>query len=813
MARRVLYQFSVKPSGFLASWRFANVVIDDETYVITQEDVPGKEHIGLPCISDYNKVARPYVNDQIVTTFCNMDTFQQITVRAQNCTPFAYATIEADVPACGFLGPVPGPATPPRPWGIATYGAYKFFEYCDRDDRTVRVNIAKRDYSGSEIEITGLGSSPVTISHKDLEEITDPVHVTEMVISLTARQNGEFDDLFTDDGRMFKVTALYPDDGSMKFKGFINPANASEPFEAPPFNVTIRISDGLNSLKNVTYPIPYGSRTNLRQTWVDILAFCFAMTDIDLPIYTQMNLYEAKMLNGLDDDPMAQSTVNPLRFSDDKGNIMSCFQVLEYVGRQFTGYVVQSEGAWQYIRVPELSNPVVRRRKYTNEALFLLGEQTDNLLTLGSIDTDVKILARANIETHGAYKRVVVLQKFGFVPSVIFNGDFEIYDGTNWAYWIPFGGINTTRAQNTVPGVNGAPVLINDYNMQFNARYDLGKWQQPNDIRVNAGDKLSFSFNVGSNSPATIMDWVYLRIILTDGDSIVWLKSPTVTPQQGQLVGVDPVWSTSLETYTVPLGLGPKSIPENIYTVNIPVAPFSGDITIQFFGFVKRENRIVSIGGVLQDKEYPYSPMQIDNVSVAVTNVNNNAIPDGVLYISEQQRFFTQSPDMITVLFGDNVNLFQTTNVTQAANVLRNSISNIFTVDNSFSTLWYEYGLGSDKLPVANWAAKSMLKLYQRPFRIWTGGMLGEFAVVNTFMICYLDNQVYAVMSGDFDMKTKQFNRAVLREMFYKNIPTYNIGTPHNPGQGLPPVFNNPNNPVPVVGTRIFTDEFTQQFT
>lgn len=820
MARRVIDEFSVKPSGFLASWRYARVVIDDITYVVTKENVPGKEAINLPCISDYNKKSRRYSQDQLITEFCNLVTFQKISVFAQDCTPFAYVTVEADSPDCGALGPIPPPASPPRPWGTPVYGLFKYFDFCDRYDRPIRVEIAKKSFAGTPIEIEYGAAYPVIISYADVKNMTDPFHPFEMSINLTATVEGQFDDLYTDDESMFKVTATYTDNGQIKGAGFIKPGYAVQPFRSVPYNISIKVTDGLGALKNVTYPIPYGSKTILRQTWLQVLAYCFAMTNIELPIYTQVNLYEAKMPNNLNDDPLNLSSINPLRFADDKGNIMSCYEVLEYVCKQWTSYIVQSDGNWHFIRVPELASPVVRRRKYQSDGLFLFGEQTDNLVTLGNLSqlAETQIIDDPVVDIQNAYKRVAVLQKFGFVPSVIFNGDFELWDGANFPYWTRYGGINTTRVQNTVPGVNGAPVLVNDYSMQFNEKYDLGKWMQPNDIKVNFGDKVTLSFGVGSDSPATIMDWIYMRIILTDGDSTVWLETPQIALQDNQLTGLEPKWSPSLKTYNVAIGLGPKRVNEYLYSMNLPVMPISGDLSIQMFGFIKRENRIVRIDGVLQDKEYPYSPMRVDNVSIAITNINNNAIPDGVLYISEQQKYYTESPELVTLLFGDNVNLSKTTSVTNpnnvlTTNVLANTISNIYTVDNSFSTLWYEYGLGSDKLPIANWVAKSMLKLFQKPFRKFNTGVLGGFSATNTFQICSLDNQVYAIMYGSFNMKTAQFNGAVLSEMYYKNIPTYNIGTPHNPGQGLPPIFNNPNNPVPVVGVRIFTDEFTQQFT
>lgn len=806
MAIRIIDEFKVKPTGFLASWRYARVLIDDKTYVITQGNVPGKEAINLPNISDYNKVSRRYANGAKITEFFNVNTNQKITVYAQNSTPFANAVVITQAP------PLP-PTPPPNPFGTATYGTYLIHRFADIDNRIIKLQVDKRGWTGATTTVLNGGGSSITLSKKPLSEIVDFIHSLECTINLISETEFFFGGLFTDDGRMFKCTVTYENTGDVIFKGFVEPHSAREPFVAAPYGVSFRAVDGLGALDGITYPIPAGGRTNMRQTWVSILQYCFSKTDLELPFYTMNNLYEAKMLNGLDDDPMLQSKVNPLRFSDDKGNIMTCLEVLQNVCRQFTGYITQSEGCWHFVRVPELANPVVRRRKYQANGLFLFGEQVNNLMQLGH-EEEVELLSDAEFEIHNAYKRVTALHKFGWVPSVIFNGDFESWDGTNFEYWTKFGGIDVSRVQNSIPGVGGTPILINDHSMQFNARYDLSKWMQPNNIRVVAGDKLSLSFNVGSNSPKTVIDYVYLRISLDDGaGNVYWLSRPSAAVVGGQLKAVEPVWVlNSLQTYDAQMGMGPKQTSSFIFTINIPVTPVSGDVTIQFFGFKKIDTTIKRLSG---DNEYIYSAMQIDNISMAVTNVGNNAIPDGVLYTSEQAKFYTESPDMITLLFGDNVDLYQTTNVTSnASNVLINNISSIYTSDGSYSTLWYEYGLSTLQLPIVNWTAKAMLKLYQSPFRIFSAGAKGVFNGLTVFNICLLEDQVYAIQSGEFDLRMKQFNRMVLVQLFYKNIPTNNFGIPHTVMQmGLPPIFNNPNQPVPVAGVRIFTNQFTEQFT
>ncbi len=799
MAIRIIDEFSVKPSGFLAVWRYARVVLNDETYVLTQQDVPGKPSINLSCISDYNRKSRRYNTGDLITSYFNAVAGERVTVLAVDCSPFA--TISA-IPATPPTPPTP----PPNPFGTATYGLYRYFEFCDIEGRPCRIDIDKKDFAGIAIRVATGEDPVVVISKKDIKEITDFIHPTECVIRFIAETNYQFLDLFTDDERMFRVRVYYTDTSEDRFNGFLNPNAASEPFLSPPYPVTMRANDGLGALRNVTYPIPDGGQTNMRQTWVSILQYCFSKTNLALGFYTMCNLYETKMANNLDNDPMALSSVNPVRFADEKGNIFDCYKVLEYVCKEFSGYITQENGSWWFIRVPELANPVVRQRKYGPDGLFLFAEQVANRLLLGDSQADALLLGVPDIDMHNAYKRVVAIHKFGFVPSVVFNGDFEDWTGSRFPYWNNFG-VNYSRVQNTVPGINGQPVLIDNYSLQFNERTDLIKYIEPNLIRVNSGDKISVSLNINSNSTPNIMDYLYMRIsIADDNGSVIWLGAPPVADIISSGNPNDqPIWVTSVYTYPFFTGLGKKDINTFIYTINMPESPLTGNLRLQFFGF----NSVSKQVGV----QYTYQPIRMDNIKIAITNVNNNAIPDGVLYVSEQQRFFTQSPEPIELLFGDNINFTQTSVTNPATLLLRNNISSIYTSDGSYSTLWYEYGLSSNQLPIANWASKSILKLFQSPFMQFLCGIKGDISSLNVFEICQLPNKALAFVSGDWDMRKKQWTRVQLNEIFYMNILTNDFGAPHTPGQSMPPYIMNANFPGNIFIARgVYSDEYTEPY-
>jgi hypothetical protein len=73
-------------------------------------------------------------------------------------------------------------------------------------------------------------------------------------------------------------------------------------------------------------------------------------------------------------------------------------------------------------------------------------------------------------------------------------------------------------------------------------------------------------------------------------------------------------------------------------------------------------------------------------------------------------------------------------------------------------------------------------------------------------------NRLFAILQGDFDLKYNTLTNATIVEIFSKNINSSDVSLPHAPGDNLPPITQNPNNPSPDSLTGIFTDEFTEQF-
>lgn len=803
MAEREIDRFGCKPSGTFAGWQYGRVLIDDNGN-IRHDDVPGEDGFGRQCISDYRKNDRRYADGQLITEFCNLTTHTNFRVYAQNCRPFAYVQRDLNAAKCGYQVPLPTPADPPNPFGTASYGEYKFFNACDIDYVPVEVKIFKRGYNGVSGKIEYAGANPVIVSYKNTDDNKfAPIRACECRLTLVATENFTLQQFYTTDEREFKI--VVKKNGVIKFSGFIIPDNSEEEFIAPPYDVLLRATDGLGALKKIAYPVPVGSKVDIKQRFIDIIAYALAMTNLNLDIVTICNLYESKMANSLNDDPLAQASVNPLRMSEN-GKILDCYTILEKICLQFGAFLVQDNGAWNYVRQSELSNQVIRRRKYNYKALFLFADQFYNSRIASCDSSDISILDQSpSLRIGGAYKRAEVKVQFGDIPTIIFNGDFETWDGQNFNYWTKYGGLNISRIERTIKTTSGTYPTGN-YALQFNEIANSDKWLEAIPVFVDYSDKVKLSFNVGNTSPlagstATRLNTVFkLRVQIGN-----YCLTNNGTAYQ---------WVTQLVTVTIPVD-NPAGSLDN-YTINfdMPAAPISGDMILQLYGFETQQPT-------------QYAPIPVDSFSITKSSDNTDKKVNAQLYISQQDGFYTKTPDQVGLWFGDSVDpqvvdkpatagYTRPSRATEYQKILNNLYA-IYTSDGTFSTGWYEFGGSSASNPIGLMLAKSIMKAYQAPFRFLSSSFLGtNMSYLDVFNVELPNNEsfgkrTFALLSGDFNLFTNEVTNANYVEIFSKPSKTIDISVPSYPGDTSPPIIQNPNPSTPTT-QGIFTKEFTSEF-
>jgi len=366
MAANVIDEFWVKPEGIFASKRYIRVLVDDNG-IISNQNVPGKEIINEDRISDYKSNGRQYGVGNQITQFCNFITHARYTVIAQDERPFAYVVDELDVPACGFEEPLPEPNVPFNPFGNLVYNPYKFFDYCDWDGAPISVLIEKKDYTGDPIKILAADGVPIKIIRSEVEDITVPIRATQVEFGIMNAENFATEEFYTEDERTFRITVTK--DGNIEFRGYIIPDNCQEEFVNPNYISKIRCSDGLGSLKTVSYPVQRGQKFDYKQSFIGVICYCLSAANLNLDIATVVNFYSENMPTGLDDDPLDMAMISPFRFATDKGEIMTCYEVLSEVCKAWGAFIVQDGGKWRIVRTKELAVDSIRQRLYNYTGL------------------------------------------------------------------------------------------------------------------------------------------------------------------------------------------------------------------------------------------------------------------------------------------------------------------------------------------------------------------------------------------------------------------------------------------------------------
>lgn len=444
---------------------------------------------------------------------------------------------------------------------------------------------------------------------------------------------------------------------------------------------------------------------------------------------------------------------------------------------------------------------------------------------------DIIALSDSEIEIQNAYKRVKVLSKFGQAPSVISNGDFEVYDGQNWDFWTKYGNINVSRIQRTVTNSLGVQVPIENYALRFNEKSQQSRYLEHDAIPVQKGDTLKIDYRVGKTPGTGASKGDYLvsgtQYIVLATYSTYYLSKIRIKCGNFYLYNADYgnsyVWVNQVATVSHRIDNPQGDLSNYLVNFNIPECPVTSGLIIQLYGFQKvqditteeyKPTPFVTIPPLFFTNELnEYSPIDVDNISASKSSQNSDNDIEGILSISDNLRFYSQVPETKEILFGD---LFYRKDYQQP-------LDNLYAIkyNGKYTTGWYEYLGGSSKtVPFGMGLAKSILTAYQKPFRKWSGNLLLTDTATRGFS--YLDivsfnvpnspsfsRKQFAFLGGQINLKTRQFENISLVEIFDKDARSNDNTVPAYPNMPDPVFEQDPNS---TIGNGIFTSEFTQEF-
>ena len=302
---------------------------------------------------------------------------------------------------------------------------YELKYYIQREN--YRLNIYENVVVGTvltPIEVNGT----VDISYQDRSDLVTPLISSSIKINLEASIEHPFEDLYNEDEKTFKAEVIK--DGKVKFLGFILPDSIWEDFVADKWNLQITASDGLSSLKNVSFsqditndegsPLLFTGRF----TAMNIINICLKKTGLELPINVNC---QVAYNDWVGKSILSSIYLSTERYFQNESEPMDCESVLKSIMQIFNATLIFQDGEWWIYRSLDL----VYRNLFANyqdgiwaedivgEFGHFLGSDINNFEIYHCNENQKKTIS----PTVQAYR---VIYQYGTAKNVLANGNLML---------------------------------------------------------------------------------------------------------------------------------------------------------------------------------------------------------------------------------------------------------------------------------------------------------------------------------------------------------------------------------------------------
>ncbi len=221
-----------------------------------------------------------------------------------------------------------------------------------KSGRIHRVDILERAYAGAVTEFCGSGD-PVHIRwNGDANDPSKPIISGEYVLQIMKLAAGQFNDLFTQDDRLFKIQHYV--DSVLYWAGFVRPNLYSEPFIFEPFEIEVTALDDLQLLTERDFldenKNKYKGEIKAIVVIAEILKKCSLNFDIHCGINIYANYDIAGDITPMDTagDPLDQAYIDVSIFEG-----LKCYEVLSRIISPFRAQLFQADGKWWIVRLSD----------------------------------------------------------------------------------------------------------------------------------------------------------------------------------------------------------------------------------------------------------------------------------------------------------------------------------------------------------------------------------------------------------------------------------------------------------------------------
>lgn len=271
------------------------------------------------------------------------------------------------------------------------YGTKYRLDFSDTEGNKRRLDILKKDYTGSINPLVGAGS-PAIIKWEQDNDFYDPIIASNCEINLIQTDTVTYDEFYDFDEREFLVKIYYaetrqpywedindqyqdynelwnsadPEDNFILFwQGFLIQDTYQQKITAAPFNVSFKAVDGLGLLKGIDFPIA----PNYDVTLWECLHKTLLETGFDANIFVKTDLKEEN--TGAVTNVFEDVKVNSSTYTDENTYKFDAAKVLNSILSGFNCRIFQSNGDWFIINNADITkNSSIVYRKYNSAGVY-----------------------------------------------------------------------------------------------------------------------------------------------------------------------------------------------------------------------------------------------------------------------------------------------------------------------------------------------------------------------------------------------------------------------------------------------------------
>lgn len=263
----------------------------------------------------------------------------------------------------------------------------------------------------------------------------NPIKGSIVMLNIECTTNFQYIDLYSSENMVYKMKIYYA--STLYWQGWVS-SDYTEPYDTPPYTVSIVAADGLGMLKNIAYDnvgVAYTGRDEEDDILLDIFA------KIGYTTFTEYcNIYEDRMADAVTDSPFVQCVIDNDLFQG-----MDCYTVLDAILKPYNAVIRQLSGEFVIYRPVELVEDDLYGRIITAGAVTGTHIHPDQFLQrpVLSPTSDLADVNGGVMMMQPPIKQFTAEQDYGNRESWLKNYKFnaDTYDNSTYSFdnWIRVG--------------------------------------------------------------------------------------------------------------------------------------------------------------------------------------------------------------------------------------------------------------------------------------------------------------------------------------------------------------------------------------